>query len=133
MGAAGYGLPPQPSYGMQQPYAPPFQARGGTRTQVGGGHGTSGIIGTGGFQPKREKLDPDYGDLDGEWAEDWVCGIKLVCGWVWVCVGVHVCVRVCMHVSVCVYVCVCVCMGGGGGVCIVMDVSSKHTCMHLIQ
>jgi len=64
MGAAGFNPPPQPLYGMPQQYPPQFQPRGGTRTQAGGGHGTSGIIGTGGFQPKREKLDPDYGDLD---------------------------------------------------------------------
>ena len=82
MGAAGFNPPPQHLYGMQQPYPPQFQPRGVTRTQAGGGHGTSGIIGTGGFQPKREKLDPDYGDLDGEWAEDWGCVIKLVYGWV---------------------------------------------------
>jgi len=98
MGAAGFNPPPQPLYGMQQTYPPQFQPRGVTRTQAGGGHGTSGIIGTGGFQPKREKLDPDYGDLDGEWAEDWGCGIKLVYVGVWGGVGVWVCVRVCVCV-----------------------------------
>ena len=66
MGAGGYNHPPQLTYGMQS-YSPQFQAKGGTRPQGGGGRGTSGIIGAGGFQPKREKLDPDYGDVAGEW------------------------------------------------------------------
>ena len=35
--------------------------------QPGGGHRTSGIIWTGEFQPNWVKMDPDYGDLDGEW------------------------------------------------------------------
>jgi len=41
------------------------------------------------------------------------------CACVW---RAHECVHVCMHVSVC--------MGGGGGMCIVMDVSSEHTCIY---
>ena len=52
MGATGYSFPPKHSYSMQQP---------------GGGHRTSGIIWTGEFQPNWVKMDPDYGDLDGEW------------------------------------------------------------------
>jgi len=80
MGATGYSFPPKHSYSMQQPYPPQFQVRGERRTQAGGGHRTSGIIWTGEFQPNWVKMDPDYGDLDGEWGahermkweEDWV-------------------------------------------------------------
>ena len=47
-----------PAYGMQQPYSSLYQPKGGAHG--GEGSGASGIIGTGGFQPKQEKMDPGY-------------------------------------------------------------------------
>lgn len=72
--------------------------------QAGGGHRTSRIIWTGEFQPNWVKMDPDYGDLDGEWGahermkweEDW----GVVLNW-YLCVCVcacTACARVCMRV-----------------------------------